>query len=81
MNPPFANGADITHIKHALSFVRPGGRLVAICANGPRQNVELRPLVEAAGGTWEGLPEGTFRESGTGVRTVLLTVEKRDLHA
>src|SRR5262249_42196058 len=28
MNPPFEHGADIKHIKHALRFLRPGGRLV-----------------------------------------------------
>jgi len=32
MNPPFENGTDIKHIKHALTFLKPGGRLVAICA-------------------------------------------------
>jgi 16S rRNA G1207 methylase RsmC len=44
MNPPFANGDDIKHITHAL---KPGGRLVAICANGPRQNDKLRSVVDA----------------------------------
>ena len=73
MNPPFADGQDIEHILHARKMLRPGGRLVAICANGPRQNKALRPLVVACGGTWEELPEGTF--AGTGVRAVLLSLE------
>ena len=72
MNPPFANGAGIAHIKHALTFLRPGGRLVAICADGPRQQAELRPLAS----TWEELPEGTFAEAGTRVSTVLLTIDR-----
>jgi protein-L-isoaspartate O-methyltransferase len=71
MNPPFQNGADIKHILHALTFLRPGGRLVAICANGPRQQEKLRPLASL----WEELPEDTFKQQGTGVRTVLLTIE------
>ncbi len=50
MNPPFANGQDIKHITHALRYLSPGGRLVAICANGPRQNDKLRPIVDARGG-------------------------------
>jgi SAM-dependent methyltransferase len=75
MNPPFARGADIAHIRHAVRFLRPGGRLVAICANGPRQREALLPLVEASGGTWEDLPEGSFEQAGTGVRTALLTIE------
>ncbi|MCP3943474.1 MAG: methyltransferase, partial [Desulfobacteraceae bacterium] len=37
MNPPFEKGQDIKHIKHALKFLKSGGRLVALCANGPRQ--------------------------------------------
>ncbi|KDR28477.1 MULTISPECIES: DUF3560 domain-containing protein [Caballeronia] len=75
INPPFANGQDIAHISRALGFLKPGGRLVAICANGPRQQEKLRPLVEEHGGLWEELPDGAFEESGTRVRTVLLTLE------
>jgi phospholipid N-methyltransferase len=74
MNPPFVNADDIKHIRHALGMIKPGGRLVAICANGPRQQENLRPLVEAHGGIWEELPEDAFEESGTRVRTVLLTI-------
>jgi 16S rRNA G1207 methylase RsmC len=72
MNPPFHNGADVAHIKHALQFLECDSVLVAICANGPRQQAELRPLAT----TWEELPEGTFADQGTGVRVVLLTVRR-----
>lgn len=72
MNPPFSNGADIKHILHARNFLNSSGRLVAICAGGPRQERELRPLAT----TWEPLPDGTFADQGTQVRTVLLTIEK-----
>lgn len=71
MNPPFANGDDIRHIMHARHMLKPGGRLVAICANGPRQNEQLKPLAAS----WEDLPDGTFKEQGTGVRTALLVIE------
>jgi len=70
MNPPFVNGADIQHITHALTMLKPRGRLVAICANGPRQQEKLKPLAN----TWEELPADTFKEAGTGVRAVLLTI-------
>ncbi len=77
MNPPFAPSAlDIEHIQHALGMLKPGGVLVAICANGPRQNAQLRPIVEASNGTWEVLPADTFKESGTGVNTVLLSMTR-----
>lgn len=71
MNPPFANGSDIKHIEHAITFLNPGGRLVAICANGPRQNEALRPLATE----WIDLPEGSFKEQGTNVNTALLVIQ------
>ncbi|MBM9615239.1 methyltransferase [Desulfobulbus rhabdoformis] len=72
MNPPFEKGADIQHIKHALTMLKPGGRLVAICANGPRQQLQLKPLTEL----WEPLPAGTFAQAGTMVNSALLVIEK-----
>ena len=75
MSPPFAQCADIEHITHALAMLKPGGRLVALCANGPRQRASLRPMVEARGGEWENLPAGTFKDEGTGVRVALITMQ------
>ena len=72
MNPPFADGADVKHIKHALHFLERDGRLVALCAAGPRQQAELRPLAT----TWEELPEDTFASQGTSVRAALMTVQR-----
>ena len=72
MNPPFSKGQDVAHILHALKFLKPGGRLVALCAAGPRQQAELRPLAT----TWEELPGDTFAGQGTGVRAILLTVQR-----
>jgi SAM-dependent methyltransferase len=70
MNPPFKDGEDIKHILHARTFLKPGGRLVAICAGGPRQAEKLKPLAE----TWEELPAGTF--DGTNGRAILLTMRE-----
>ena len=75
MNPPFENGSDIKHIKHALNFLVTGGRLVALCANGPRQRDQLKPLAEESGGWWEDLPAGTFKNAGTNVNTAILVIE------
>lgn len=71
MNPPFKDAADIEHIKHAMRFLKPGGRLVAICANGPRQQRELMQLAHY----WEALPDGTFAAAGTQVNAALLVIE------
>lgn len=75
MNPPFENGADIKHILHARRFLKPGGRLVALCANGPRQQAALKTLAEDTGGTYEPLPAGTFEAQGTSVNVALLVIE------
>lgn len=71
-NPPFENGIDIKHVEHALKFLRPGGRLVAIVAGGHRQE---RAFKERAS-HWEELPSGTF--AGTGVRSVLMAIDKEE---
>ena len=71
MNPPFANGADIQHIEHAARFLKPGGRLVAICADGPRQQERLRPQASH----WEALPAGSFKSEGTNVNAALLVID------
>lgn len=34
MNPPFSNGMDADHIKHAYELLNPGGRVVAIAGEG-----------------------------------------------
>lgn len=70
MNPPFENGADIKHIKHALKVLKPGGRLVAICANGPRQRAALEPISEE----WIDLPDSSFSDQGTEVRTAIVVI-------
>lgn len=72
MNPPFKDGVDIKHILHARSMLADGGILVAICAGGPRQAKSLEPIASY----WEPLPAGTFKNAGTNVNTVLLTIEK-----
>lgn len=80
MNPPFSRGQDMAHVQHAFRFLALGGRLVAIMSPGftfrsDRKAVEFREWAEGLGASWEDLPEGSFKESGTGVRTVLFVVD------
>jgi len=72
MNPPFENGADIKHINHALAMLEDSGRLVALCANGPRQREAF--LNSGVADLWEELPAGTFKEQGAGVNVALLVI-------
>jgi len=71
MNPPFTHGEDIKHILHARAKLNPGGKLVALCANGPRQQDTLKPLADY----WEDLPAGSFKAEGTAVNVALLVIE------
>lgn len=81
MNPPFTGQQDVEHITRAFSFLRSGGKLVSVAGAGIKSNSrkdvrEFRALVESVGGSIESLPEGSFKESGTGVNTVLVVMEK-----
>jgi predicted RNA methylase len=76
MNPPFARHADITHVEHAWTALKSGGRLVAVMSAGItfRQTaaaIAFRAWLEGLGGELIPLPEGSFRESGTGVNSVI----------
>lgn len=79
MNPPFDGQRDIDHVTHAARFLAPGGRLAAIMSAGTafRENAKaeaFRAMVERMGGRIEDLPEGSFKESGTMVNTVIVTL-------
>lgn len=79
MNPPFARQADIHHVLHALKFLKPGGLLVSVMSASVtfRDNAltqGFRDLIRARGGDIEALPEGSFKDSGTGVRTIIVTI-------
>lgn len=81
MNPPFDGQRDIDHVTHAWKFVKPNGALVAIMSAGvefstTKRAVAFRELVEANGGRFVDLPAGSFKESGTMVNTVMLTMRK-----
>ncbi len=71
MNPPFSNMADLKHIEHARKFLKPGGRLVAICADGPRQRERLQLIASE----YRPLPAGTFKAAGTMVNTALVVID------
>ena len=82
MNPPFARQDDIRHVLHALDFLKPDGRLVAVMSPGIvfRQTSLAQQLrARLAQGSWtiENLPPHSFRESGTDVNAVTLTFEAR----
>jgi SAM-dependent methyltransferase len=72
MNPPFKMGTDAKHVRHAMSLLRPGGRLVSLCANGPRQRASLQPIASQ----WIELPSGSFRSEGTNVEAAIVVIDR-----
>jgi hypothetical protein len=75
MNPPFARNADTRHVEHARRFLRPGGVLAAVMGGGiqSRSDRAARRICSLADGIWP-LPEGSFRESGTDMKTTLVVI-------
>lgn len=81
MNPPFEDRQDAEHVMRAFDMLKPGGRLVAIMGEGvffgrDSRAVEFRNWLYGLGGRSEQLPEGTFKESGTGTNTRFVTVTR-----
>ena len=79
MNPPFAKQADIHHVSHALKFLKPDGLLVSVMSasvtfRDNKLTQDFRNLVRERGGEIEALPDAAFKESGTLVRTVVVTI-------
>ncbi len=81
MNPPFSSDADTAHIAHAFTFLRPGGVLVSVASAGVTFRQSKRcALVRAMAeehGSIEPLPDDSFKESGTRVRTVVVRLAPR----
>jgi len=81
MNPPFEKGQDIDHIKHAFEMLEDGGRLVSVISPGPffhstKKAEAFRQWLNELGAEVIDLPEGSFKESGTGVASKLVVIDK-----
>jgi phospholipid N-methyltransferase len=82
MNPPFADGQDVEHVRHAYDLLRDHGRMVAIMSTSAFNNDDKR---SASFRRWlgkvdctleESLPPGTFKDSGTEVAAKLVVINK-----
>ncbi|EMO14682.1 methyltransferase small domain protein [Leptospira santarosai str. CBC523] len=85
MNPPFENGQDIDHVRHAYDLLKPGGKLVSIMGEGPffrsdNKSKNFRNWLDGIGGDIKQLPKNSFMGSEsfrqTGVSTRLVTITK-----
>lgn len=82
MNPPFLKQADILHVLHAVNFLKPGGLLVSVMAasvtfRDNKLTQDFRDLIFHRGGNIEPLHNGAFKESGTMVRSVIVTIQNK----
>ena len=83
MNPPFEAQADIVHVTTAFSLLADGGVLAAIMSSGVmfRENKKTimfrENILNKYGVLVEDNPEGSFKESGTMVNTVMVKLVKR----
>lgn len=76
MNPPFGKNAAPEHVLHALQFLQPGGRLVAVMPSSVTFRTDaLNDKVRYLAKHIESLPDNSFAESGTNVNTVIVTIE------
>ncbi len=76
-NPPFTRQQDITHVNHMLDICK--GRVVSIMSASVlfrenKKTVEFRNRINDLNGEFIGLPDETFKESGTMVRACIVVV-------
>ena len=81
MNPPFERQKDIEHVTLAYELLARGGKLVAIMSAGVmfrenKKTVEFRENILSHATMIEDNPQGSFKESGTMVNTVMIVLEK-----
>lgn len=70
MNPPFSKGQDVKHIKRALKWLKPGGKLFAIVPNKDNPKLDALGAVQV-----RHFDSGAFKESGTQIATRLISIE------
>jgi hypothetical protein len=85
MNPPFSQRQDVAHIKHALSFLEPTGRLSAIMSpafqtSGIGEHKQFRELLEFIDAPVTAIDAGAFKAAGTMVSTVRIHIDMATLN-
>lgn len=79
MNPPFGAQADMRHVEHAARFLKPDGKLVSIMSLSYRTREtkladSFRTFLKDVGESVMEIESGAFKESGTNVPTVMVTL-------
>lgn len=80
-NPPFANNADIRHFRKMYDMLIAGGQMCVIMSSHAfeareREVSEFKEWLYSLNPEVEPLAEGTFKDSGTDVRTFMVWLKK-----
>lgn len=81
MNPPFSKQQDIDHVYHAYELLKLGGILVSVMSLSPffrtnSKSVKFRKWLDMLGVEIADIPEGSFKASGTMIRTKIIKVKR-----
>ncbi len=79
-NPPFSKNQDIAHFMHMYKFLNIGGRMDVITSchwlyANDKKSVEFRDFINE-NANYQEIDEGEFKESGTNIKTVWITLNK-----
>lgn len=80
-NPPFSKNQDVDHIRKMYDCLKPGGRLVSLASthwktSSNRKENEFSSWISELGAFVEDIPPGEFKESGTGIATCIIVIDK-----
>lgn len=80
-NPPFSKNQDIIHLMKMWNNLRYGGRIACITSThwmfaNDTKSTEFREWIVGKCVFQHEFPNGTFKESGTDIATILLILEK-----
>lgn len=82
MNPPFSGAQDIKHVEHVLSIVPEHTEIHAIMSMSVKERSgglygQFRDFLDSMGIEIEELENGSFKESGTMVRSCVVRIPAR----
>ena len=82
-NPPFEEGQDVDHVRRAYECLESGGILVSVMNESPffrndRKYLSFRQWLNGQAHDIVELEQDAFKESGTGVKTRIVTIYKQE---
>ena len=80
-NPPFSNNQDENHIQVMYKLLKPKGRLVTVSSTHwqnakEKKSQQFREWISKVKAEVIEVPEGTFKESGTMIPTLIIVINK-----